>query len=114
MYEHKGSAPSVEVMQGEYLKEIWSPGRYGFNPGRMQLDPLLILLICPLAQCSALDWRLLVKEDIGKNGIPLDIFVFFFMTFCNYKIFFSLSVFANQPTVHNGKFAGAVAVDGDM
>ena len=89
MYEHKGSDPSVEVIQDEYLKEIWSPGSYGFNPGRRQLDPLLILLMCPLAHCSALDWRLLVKEDIGKIGIPLDIFVFF-MTFCNYKIFFSL------------------------
>ena len=31
-------APSVEVIQDHYLKEICFPGSYGLNPGRMQLD----------------------------------------------------------------------------
>ena len=47
----KASAPSVETRQDEYIKEICSPGSYGLNPGRTQLDradPLLILLLCPL------------------------------------------------------------------
>ena len=47
----KASAPSVEARQDEHIKEICSPGTYGPNPGRTQLDsavPLLILLPCPL------------------------------------------------------------------
>ena len=41
LYENKGFAPSVEVIQDDYLKEKCSPGSYGLNPGRMQLDRLI-------------------------------------------------------------------------
>ena len=45
------SAPSVEARQDAFIKEIYSPGSYGLNPGRMQVDrtdSLLILLLRPL------------------------------------------------------------------
>ena len=36
--QNKGSAPSMEVIQDDYLKEISSPRSYGLIPGIMQLD----------------------------------------------------------------------------
>ena len=42
-------------------------------------------------------WRLLVKERIANIGIPLGLSVF-----CRFNIFLGFSVFAKQPTVHNG------------
>ena len=36
----KGSAPSVEVIQDGYLKEICSPGSYGLNPGKKLDRPI--------------------------------------------------------------------------
>ena len=35
LYNNKGSAASVEVIQDDYMKEICSPGSYAFNPGRI-------------------------------------------------------------------------------
>ena len=46
----KSFAPFVEARQDDII-EICSPGSYGLNPGRTQLDgadPLLILILCPL------------------------------------------------------------------
>ena len=36
--KNKGSAYSLKVIQDDYMKEICSPGSYGPNPTRMQLD----------------------------------------------------------------------------
>ena len=45
----KASASAVEASQDDYIKEICSPGSYGPNSGRLQLDtdPLLILILGP-------------------------------------------------------------------
>ena len=34
----KASAPCVESRKDEFIKGICSPGSYGLNPGRAQLD----------------------------------------------------------------------------
>ena len=38
LVNNKGSAPCVEVIQDDYMKEICSPGSYVLNPSRMKLD----------------------------------------------------------------------------
>ena len=38
LYKNRGPAPSVEVIQDDYLKDICSPGSYGPNPGRIHFD----------------------------------------------------------------------------
>ena len=73
----------VEVIQDDCLKEICSPGSYGINPGRMQLDRPIHCwsfgwvpwsttspnLNCPRFQKVKKDKKLIIKKQKCQNRL---------------------------------------------